>query len=227
MTGMLASVNTIDEALWVLNAGVDIIDLKEPANGALGALEPETITTIVKRINGKRPISATIGDLPLEPETITATVNRIAKTGVDYIKIGFFPQGDPLSTLQSLVPATQQGTKLIAVFFADQPMELALIPALKKHGFYGAMIDTADKESGSLRQVFSEEMLQSFINQCRQQQLFCGLAGSLSLADIPFLTRLNPDYLGFRGALCHAHQRTEKLDPFAFKAVKEQLAKNS
>ena len=46
MTGMLASVNTIDEALWVLNAGVDIIDLKEPANGALGALEPETITTI-------------------------------------------------------------------------------------------------------------------------------------------------------------------------------------
>jgi len=66
MTGMLASVNTVDEALWVLNAGVDIIDLKEPANGALGALKPETITTIVKRINGQRPVSATIGDLPLQ-----------------------------------------------------------------------------------------------------------------------------------------------------------------
>ncbi len=227
MTGMLASVNTIDEALWVLNAGVDIIDLKEPAHGALGALEPETINKIVKRINGKRPISATIGDLPLQPDTITPTVNRIAKTGVDYIKIGFFPHGAPLSTLESLKPITQQGSKLIAVFFADQSIDLSLIPILKKHGFHGAMIDTADKQSGPLRKVISKEILQSFITQCRQEQLFCGLAGSLSLADIPYLTTLNPDYLGFRGALCHSHQRTEKLDPLAFKAVKEQLIKNT
>jgi (5-formylfuran-3-yl)methyl phosphate synthase len=227
MTGMLASVNTVDEALWVFNAGVDIIDLKEPANGALGALEPETIATIVKRINGECPISATIGDLPLHPEAITSAVNRIAKTGVDYIKIGFFPEGDPLATLQSLAPTTQQNVHLIAVFFADHNIDLSLLPVLKKYGFYGAMIDTADKKSGSLCHISREELLRSFINECQQHQLFCGLAGSLSLADIPYLTTLNPDYLGFRGALCHAHQRTEKLDPLAFKAVKEQLNKNT
>ena len=113
------------------------------------------------------------------------------------------------------------------MFFADQSIDLSLIPILKKHGFHGAMIDTADKQSGPLRKVISKEILQSFITQCRQEQLFCGLAGSLSLADIPYLTTLNPDYLGFRGALCHSHQRTEKLDPLAFKAVKEQLIKNT
>jgi len=35
MTGMLASVNCVAEALLVLEAGVDIIDLKQPALGAL------------------------------------------------------------------------------------------------------------------------------------------------------------------------------------------------
>jgi len=84
MTGMLASVNTIDEALWVLNAGVDIIDLKEPANGALGALEPETITIIVKRINGKRPISATIAtyrsNLKPLPPPLTVSLKRVLTT---------------------------------------------------------------------------------------------------------------------------------------------------
>ena len=38
MTGMLASVNSVAESLLVLSAGVDIIDLKQPALGALGAL---------------------------------------------------------------------------------------------------------------------------------------------------------------------------------------------
>ncbi|MGZ8193906.1 MAG: (5-formylfuran-3-yl)methyl phosphate synthase, partial [Methylobacter sp.] len=38
MTGMLASVNSVAEALLVLGANVDIIDLKQPAFGALGAL---------------------------------------------------------------------------------------------------------------------------------------------------------------------------------------------
>ena len=39
MTGMLASVNCLKEAQQVQEAGADIIDLKAPEAGALGALE--------------------------------------------------------------------------------------------------------------------------------------------------------------------------------------------
>ncbi|MEJ2115924.1 MAG: (5-formylfuran-3-yl)methyl phosphate synthase, partial [Gammaproteobacteria bacterium] len=37
MTGMLASVRNLEEAMMVYQGGADIIDLKEPNEGALGA----------------------------------------------------------------------------------------------------------------------------------------------------------------------------------------------
>jgi (5-formylfuran-3-yl)methyl phosphate synthase len=39
-----------------------------------------------------------------------------------------------------------------------------------------------------------------------------GLAGSLSISDIPRFAKINPDYLGFRGALCHNSARKNGLD---------------
>ena len=47
MTGMLASVATLAEARLVEESGVDIIDLKNPAEGALGALPLAEVVRIV------------------------------------------------------------------------------------------------------------------------------------------------------------------------------------
>ncbi|OYV19732.1 MAG: hypothetical protein CG441_670, partial [Methylococcaceae bacterium NSM2-1] len=55
MTGMLASVNSLAEALLALSADVDIIDLKQPALGALGALDIDTVKQIVAGIDGRCP----------------------------------------------------------------------------------------------------------------------------------------------------------------------------
>jgi len=118
MTGMLASVNSLEEAIIVLDAKVDIIDLKQPAQGALGALETARVEEIVSAINGRCPISATVGDLPMQAELIFDAVARMAKTGVDYIKIGFFPGGDWLGTVKALSILTLE-IPLIAVLFAD------------------------------------------------------------------------------------------------------------
>ena len=59
MTQMLASVTSTAEALLALEWGADIIDLKNPSDGALGALPFETIRDIVKIIDGRRLASAT------------------------------------------------------------------------------------------------------------------------------------------------------------------------
>ena len=42
MTQLLISVKNVKETLIALDAGVDIIDLKDPDNGALGALDVDT-----------------------------------------------------------------------------------------------------------------------------------------------------------------------------------------
>ena len=91
MTMMLASVRSLDEALIALEGGADLIDLKEPSRGALGALDHAAVRICVQAINGRRPVSATIGDLPsMDPQLMTDAVERMAATGVDFIKIGFF-----------------------------------------------------------------------------------------------------------------------------------------
>src|SRR3954447_6716394 len=91
MTLLLASVTGPDEAALMVAHGADIIDLKDPSNGALGALAPDVVRATVAAVHGRRPVSAVTGNLPMEPEAIVAAVETMARTGVDYVKVGLFP----------------------------------------------------------------------------------------------------------------------------------------
>lgn len=223
MTGMLASVNSLTEALLVLNAEVDIIDLKQPEQGALGALEVSDVKKIVAEIAGRCPVSATIGDLPMQPELVFNAVKAMSETGVDYIKIGFFPGDDWHGTVKKLAELTGQNHALIAVLFADTQVDFAIINLLKVAGFKGVMLDTMNKQSGALLQVMSMAKIVGFIAQVRKLELICGLAGSLRLEDIPVLLPNKVDYLGFRGALCEGQNRSGQLNKQAVMQIKELI----
>ena len=217
---MLASVSTVDEAGQALQAGADIIDLKSPAAGALGALAIQDVKTIVRHIARQRPVSATIGDLPMLPKIIADAVSTMATTGVDFIKIGLFPNGDQHGSIDALTESIDNGARLVAVLFADQNPDLALISTLAAAGFNGVMLDTMDKQKGTLRRVYPQAALQAFVAEAKTMNLLCGLAGSLKQEDIGPLLELAPDYLGFRGALCHQNQRTNALDRAAVDRIR-------
>jgi len=223
VTGMLASVNSVAEALLVLSAHVDIIDLKQPASGALGALDIDLVKQIVAEIDGRCPVSATIGDLPMQPDLVLNAAKRMAETGVDYIKIGFFPDGDWLETVNKLSALSQQNIALIAVLFADNQPDLSIVDALKDAGFTGVMLDTMDKQNGSLMHVMEQSEIGQFVRLSKARQLLCGLAGSLKLQDIPGLMRYQPDYMGFRGALCRQHDRTARLNKASIMRIKQAI----
>jgi len=220
MTGMLASVENLAEALCVLEAGADIIDLKAPAAGALGALPVDRVAAIVAALDGRRPASATVGDLPMRPQTVRPAVEAMAATGVDYVKIGFFPGGDWDATVDALAKVAARGVRLVAVLFGDQSLKLSYVEALSAAGFRGVMLDTQNKRGGSLTQVCALEDLRDFVAEAKAHGLLCGLAGSLREADIPLLLSLRPDYLGFRGALCWQHARTGALDASAVRTIR-------
>ena len=222
MTGMLASVNNVAEALLVLNAEVDIIDLKQPALGALGALDIATVKQIVAGIDGRCPVSATIGDL-LQPDLVFNAVKAMAETGVDYIKIGFFPGDDWQETVKKLSVLTQQNHALIAVLFADTQPDFAIMSLLNEAGFTGIMLDTMDKQKGSLTQLMAKMEIAQFVKQAKALKLLCGLAGSLRLEDIPKLMPYNADYLGFRGALCQGHDRVGWLNKQAVIQIRRAI----
>lgn len=219
MTGVLASVDEAASALWLAATSVAIIDLKQPAHGALGALPLATVRDIVTCIAGRKPLSATIGDLPLQPERVFAACRDMAATGVDYVKFGIFPDGDAVACFTALRPLTARGVRLVAVLFADAQPDFALIEQAAQAGLYGVMLDTCEKRHGSLLQHLSLARLREFVHEARQHGLLCGLAGSLRLPDIPVLLPLQPDYLGFRGALCQGQERRNALDPDAVQQV--------
>lgn len=222
MTGLLASVATLAEAEQAAAWGADIVDLKDPAKGALGAWEPGAIREAVAKLGGRATLSATTGDLPMEPGLIAEAAAAVAAAGVELVKVGFFDSARIGACNAALKPLTRRGVRLVAVLMADRSPDLGILPALAAAGFAGAMLDTADKTGGNLCAHLDSRVLARFVTQARACGLITGLAGSLGLGDIDLLLPLRPDYLGFRTALCGG-ERTGRLDAEAFAAVRAAL----
>ena len=227
MTRMLASVASPGEVAQALAFGADLIDLKDPAQGALGAWPLNAIPAAVRLVGGRRSVSATIGDLPMRPTLLAEAAERTAGTGVDIVKIGFFPGGDRARCIEELGALARRGVRLVAVLFADRDRDPSVVPHLAAAGFHGVMLDTADKQAGGLRDHLDEAELDRFVRLGRRSGLLTGLAGSLELDDVAPLAALEPNYLGFRGALCRGAERTAGLDPTAFQAIRDALSRRA
>ncbi len=224
MTGLLASVTSPEEARIVLDAGADLVDAKDPARGALGALPLDIIKAIVAAVDGRRPVSATAGDLPADPELLAEAVRATAGTGVDFVKVGLFSKAHLAQCLAGLAAETATaGAGLIGVLFADLELDFRWVADLASAGFAGVMLDTADKSSGGLREHMTAARLTSFVQAAKQRGLLTGLAGSLRREDIAPLLAAGADYLGFRTALCLHRQRTAEIHPAAVAAIRACL----
>lgn len=211
MTALLASARDAAEARAALEGGADIVDLKEPTQGALGRLPADMIAAILDALAGRLPVSATIGDIELAPGPVAAAVESMAACGVDYVKIGIFA-GDLATTLAALAPIAARGAKLVAVLFADRTPDFALVERFAAAGFRGVMLDTADKSAGPLTYHLPLPRLAEFVARTKRCGLLAGLAGSLRIDDVQRLLPLAPDYLGFRSALASG-TRAGPLDP--------------
>lgn len=224
MTALLASVRDQPEAERAVTGGVDILDLKEPANGALGAVPLSVIRAVAAWVAGRVPISATIGDEPLERGALLHAVQARVDAGADIIKVPVLTGDAERVTLDAVATLAAKDIKLVAVCFAELGVpSCTQIRKFSRGGFFGVMLDTADKTRGSLRLQLDLAALADFVSACRAAQLRSGLAGSLTVSDIAPLRALAPDYLGFRGALCAAHNRKGTLDARALAEVRNQL----
>ncbi|MGA7456930.1 MAG: (5-formylfuran-3-yl)methyl phosphate synthase [Methyloceanibacter sp.] len=212
MTLLLASVRDAEEAELAIGAGADIVDLKDPSQGALGALTPESIAACVRQVAGRAPVSATIGDLTLDGNSVRAAIRNTASLGVDYVKLGIFPGGDPERCLERLAGDTGK-LRLILVLFADAFPAFDAIELAAGIGAHGVMFDTIGKRAGALPEHMSYIGLADCIATAKAAGLIVGLAGSLQARHVPSLLALQPDLLGFRGALCQGGDRAKPLDP--------------
>jgi (5-formylfuran-3-yl)methyl phosphate synthase len=220
---LLVSVRSVAEALVAAHGGADFIDLKEPDQGALGGLPLATIGAIVAALRAQQvalPVSATIGDLPMAAfDAIRARVDAVAACGVDYVKVGI--ERDP-GAAAVLVWLAQCGHPVVPVFIADRGLDDELIERALHLQFPAIMVDTADKQVGSLFDVLSMPVLQHLVASARASGTMLGLAGALRVANAAALVALAPDFAGFRSAVCDGDRRGE-LDAQRLRALAAAL----
>lgn len=226
MTLMLASVTGPAEAETAVAGGADIIDLKDPTNGVLGAVTVATVGATVAAVAGRRPVSAVTGDQPMAPDRVVAAAETMAGAGVDYVKQGIFAEGEIERSIHALAPLAER-VRLVAVLFADRAPDLELLPQLAQAGFHAAMLDTADKSSGRLLDHMDLPRLRRFVTECGRLGLLSGLAGALEAPDVPRLLVLNPGVLGFRGALCGEGGRTGRIELAAVHEIRELIPREN
>jgi (5-formylfuran-3-yl)methyl phosphate synthase len=227
MTGMLASVTSIKEAQLVLNYGVDIIDLKNPELGALGALDTNVVSAIVESISRACLTSATIGDIEPNNPSLYELIVSMANTGVDYVKVGLFDDIANERFVEVLNKASEQNIKVIVVLFAENYSSLASLDNLMRSGISGVMLDTKNKSDKNLLSLLNRQELDEFIQLAKSHGLVTGLAGSLRYEDIKSLLGIEADYLGFRGALCSENDRVKSIETKNISKIRKAITQQN
>ena len=222
MTAFLASVANAAEAALALDCGADIIDCTDPARGALGAPTPDVVAEIARKVAGRRPVSAAAGLPELDAARLTSAVAAMRRAGAEVIKIGLTSREASREKIAALAPMAGDA-ELVAVFFADRAPQFDLVGDLAAAGFAGAMLDTVDKTHGRFLETLEAADAARFIESCRSAGLVSGVAGSLEAPDVPRLVALDPDFLGFRSALCGAGDRESALDRDAVCAIRSLI----
>src|SRR3954468_14429480 len=87
---LLVSVVDAGEARTAAAAGADIVDVKNPAEGSLGAPSPAVIVGVRAAVPAELPVSAAIGDMPNLPGTAALAALGAAHSGATFVKVGLW-----------------------------------------------------------------------------------------------------------------------------------------
>jgi uncharacterized protein (UPF0264 family) len=207
--GLLVSVRSASEALEALAGGADVIDVKEPTRGSLGAADREVIEEVVRVVADRVPVTAAGGEL-LEHSARPRWSCYVPVGGVAVVKFGFAGCAqwtDWRGDWRAACDALAEGTRPVAVAYADWKAANAIAPYETLRLAVAAncpavLVDTWDKSGGSLFGHWSPEELSQYIAEARGCGLLVVLAGSLSSGSIHDAITLFPDFVAVRGAAC-------------------------
>lgn len=217
---LLVSVVSAGEARSALAGGADIVDVKDPGEGALGAPAPRVLLEVVRAVGGAVPVSVALGDLPDLPHTAALAARGAALSGAAFVKVGLRGVRSldrATAVMGAVLDAVGDQGAVIAVAYADagalDPPALvpASLPALvARTGIAGALVDTFVKDGRGLYDWLSESELADLIAQTRATGASFAVAGQLRLGE---LRRVDADIVGVRSAVCRDGDRAAELEP--------------
>jgi uncharacterized protein (UPF0264 family) len=197
---LLVSVRSADEARAALAGGADLIDVKEPTRGPLGAADPPVIRDVIAAVNGRVPVSAAFGEWHEWTE-------QKAPPGLHYAKWGLARLTTLPAGVLTRIRMTDCAFFPVLVAYADHgraqsPDPEWLAGAAVRFHFPAFLIDTAVKDGSTLLDWIAPATLARIRFDLGDAGVPVALAGSLDESAIRTLGPLAPDWFGVRGAAC-------------------------
>lgn len=240
---LLVSPDSVEEAQACAKAAehLDIVDVKRPAEGSLGANFPWVIKEIRDAVPVDKPVSATVGDVPYKPGTVAQAALGAAVSGATYIKVGLYGCTTPeqgVEVMRGVVRAVKEYRSdafVVASGYADARRigcvnPLSLPDIALRSGSDAAMLDTAVKDGTRLFDHAPPDVCGEFVRRSHEAGLRAALAGSVTVDDLAVLTRIGTDIVGVRGAVCQGGDRDAgRIEPrliAAFRAEMDRQARD-
>jgi uncharacterized protein (UPF0264 family) len=219
---LLVSVVDADEARLAVAGGVDVVDVKNPAEGSLGAPVPAVIARVRGAVPPELALSVAVGDLPALPGTAALAALGAARSGAAYVKIGLWgasTEEAAVAVLRAAREAVEGEAAVVAVTYADaarvpsRPLPpSALVAAARRAGVTGCLLDTAVKDGRGLLAWLAPAALKALVAEAHGAGLEMGLAGELRAEDLATIRATGADLAGVRSAACRDGRRTAPLD---------------
>jgi (5-formylfuran-3-yl)methyl phosphate synthase len=218
---LLVSVVDAGEARTAAAAGADIVDVKNPAEGSLGAPSPSVIASVRAAVPAELPVSAAIGDMPNLPGTAALAALGAACSGATFVKVGLWgvSSEDDAVVLLCAVRDAVPGTGVVAAAYADArrvahaPLAPERLPRVARRAGVGAcLVDTAVKDGHGLLEWLSPEVLTALVAEAHAAGLEVALAGALHAEDLPVIRDTGADIAGVRSAACGDGRRSAPLE---------------
>ncbi len=215
---LLISPQNSEEAAEAIAGGADIVDVKNPKEGPLGANFPWVVSEIRRLVPGDVALSCTLGEAPSLPGSMALAAYGAASLGVDYVKAGLGgvkTLEEAVALLEGIVRAAKMcnpQVKVVVAGYGDYQRANSIEPQLVVHAAFVAkadlaMLDTAVKDGKNLFDFQSSEQLKVFVDLAHQRGLGVALAGALRAQDLPVICKLGADFAGLRGAVCSTSNR--------------------
>ena len=217
---LLVSAINMEEAKEALKGGADILDVKNPKEGSLGASFPWIIKQISDYAKNKTVVSTTIGDVPYKPGTVSLAALGSAVSGSNYVKVGLYGTKnyhEALEVMNAVVKTVKDFDEKIIVVacgYADAKQIGSILPEdIPKVAYNSnsdvAMLDTYQKDGRRLTDFLNNDELSQFTKQTHDYGLKVALAGSVNKNDIQLLEEIDCDIMGVRGCVCTGGDRNQ------------------
>ncbi|MEN1681071.1 MAG: (5-formylfuran-3-yl)methyl phosphate synthase [Planctomycetota bacterium] len=226
---LLVSVRNEQEARAAERGGADIIDVKNPSRGSLGAADAVVIAGVRRAVAAERPVTAAAGEL-----AAAGLLHFDDFAGCDLVKLGVagladVPDWRASAERLALGPLTN---RIVLVAYADwqaarAPEPERVLEAARQIGCRWGMVDTFDKSAGSSAETLGWTRLERLAVFCRLNRLQLALAGRLGLAEIGHAIDFGADVIAVRGAACGGDRLAEVSEDAVRRLVIRVHGKNA